>query len=47
MHGGKGSGAPKGNQNALQQGHYTSEEKGFRREMAELLRESRRLIEKY
>jgi hypothetical protein len=47
MHGGKGSGAPKGNQNALKHGHYTHEEKELRREMAELLRESRKLIEKF
>ena len=47
MHGGKGSGAPKGNQNALKHGHYTRKEKQFRRELAELLRESRELIEKY
>lgn len=47
MHGGKGSGAPKGNKNALKHGHYTREEKEFRREMRDLLHESRELIEKH
>lgn len=47
MHGGKGSGAPKGNQHALKHGHYTPEEKELRQEMADLLRESRKLIEKF
>ena len=46
MHGGQGSGAPKGNRNALKHGHYTREEKEFRLEMREILRESRELIEK-
>ncbi len=46
MHGGKGSGAPRGNRNALKHGHFTREEKQFRREMRELLQESRELLKK-
>ena len=42
MHGGaQGSGAPKGNQNALKHGAYTKEMLEMRREIAELVRSSR------
>lgn len=42
MHGGaKGSGAPKGNQNALKTGHYTRKAIAERREMSKLIREMR------
>ena len=46
MHGGaKGSGAPLGNQNALKHGLYTKETKEFDRQIKELLRESKELID--
>jgi uncharacterized protein YjcR len=39
MHGGaKGSGAPRGNQNALKHGLYTAESKEFREHVRELLK---------
>ena len=42
MHGGAaGSGAPKGNQNALKSGLYTREALAIRRELAQLMREAR------
>lgn len=45
MHGGaKGSGAPKGNRNALRHGVYTSEAIEWRRQINRLLRKSRALI---
>lgn len=45
MHGGaKGSGAPKGNQNALKHGAYTKEMLEMRRELAELMRASRETL---
>ena len=41
MHGGaRGSGAPKGNKNALKHGHYTVEAIAERRFVRELLREA-------
>src|SRR6476469_9498011 len=43
MHGGKSPGAPKGNKNALKDGHYTAEAAARRREVASLLRSMRRL----
>lgn len=46
MHGGRGSGAPKGNRNAVTYGDYTREAREFRLQMREILRESRELIEK-
>lgn len=47
MHGGaKGSGAPIGNGNALKHGMYTGEAKDRNREIRELLKESKELIEK-
>jgi uncharacterized protein YjcR len=45
MHGGApGSGAPKGNQNALKHGLYTREAIQQRKELRALLRDSRQLI---
>jgi uncharacterized protein YjcR len=45
MHGGApGSGAPRGNQNALKHGHYTRDAIAERRRMQELLRQSRKLL---
>lgn len=46
MHGGRSSGAPVGNRNALKTGFYTREERAFRQALRELLRSSRELIEK-
>ena len=47
MHGGaKGSGAPIGNGNALKHGMYTGRAKDLNREIRELLKESKKLIEK-
>ena len=47
MHGGaNGSGAPKGNQNALKHGVYTAEAKAMRRHVRALARQSKDLIEK-
>ncbi|MAS03690.1 MAG: hypothetical protein CL534_03205 [Ahrensia sp.] len=46
MHGGaKGSGAPKGNKNALKHGLYTRENLQFQKHIRRLLRDSRKLIE--
>ena len=45
MHGGaKGSGAPRGNQNALKSGLYTREALEERRRLREFLRQARGLI---
>lgn len=42
MHGGAaGTGAPKGNRNALKHGLYTREAIAMRRELAQLMREAR------
>jgi len=47
MHGGApGSGAPRGNQNALKHGLYTGKAVDERREVQELLRQSRMLLER-
>jgi uncharacterized protein YjcR len=47
MHGGApGSGAPRGNQNALKHGLYTREAFAERRQLSELVRQSRELIAK-
>jgi hypothetical protein len=47
MHGGApGSGAPRGNQNALKNWQYAGEALEGRRHLRELLRESRRLIQR-
>ena len=46
MHGGAvGSGAPKGNRNALKHGHYTAELRAFRRALRELVREAGEVLE--
>ena len=45
MHGGKGSGAPEGNRNAVKHGFHTREEREMRRQVRALIRESRKLIE--
>lgn len=46
MHGGApGSGAPKGNQNALKSGLYTKEAIEERRQLRNLMRDARKLIE--
>ena len=45
MHGGApGSGAPKGNQNALKHGQYTRAAIAERRSLQDLLRQSRKLL---
>jgi uncharacterized protein YjcR len=47
MHGGApGSGAPQGNQNALKHGRFTRQAFEQRRQLRELLRQSRALIQK-
>jgi hypothetical protein len=47
MHGGApGLGAPRGNQNALKHGLYTREAFAERRQVGELVRQSRELIAK-
>jgi hypothetical protein len=47
MHGGApGSGAPRGNTNALKHGHYTRDAIAERKSIQSLLRESRALIAK-
>jgi hypothetical protein len=47
MHGGaKGSGAPKGNKNALKDGLHTAEAIAWRKEIYELMRKSRHVIAK-
>jgi len=45
MHGGaKGSGAPKGNQNALKHGAYTKEELQRRAEIYNFIRKARKML---
>jgi glucans biosynthesis protein len=45
MHGGApGSGAPRGNKNAFKHGHYAHEAIAQRRQIQELLRQSRKLL---
>jgi hypothetical protein len=47
MHGGaQGSGAPRGNKNALKSGYYTREAKAKRKFIGMFLRDSRDLIQK-
>ncbi|QHO72501.1 hypothetical protein ACH79_07580 [Bradyrhizobium sp. CCBAU 051011] len=41
MHGGPSPGAPKGNQNALKHGRYSTQSIQLRREIASLIREMR------
>ena len=45
MHGGRGSGAPAGNRNALKHGAWTAEALAWRRRVRELLAEARELAE--
>jgi glucans biosynthesis protein len=46
MHGGaEGSGAPRGNKNALKHGRFTREAIERRRQLRDLLRQSRALIQ--
>ena len=48
MHGGaRGTGAPKGNQNALKHGMYTRESGVFHAQMRELLRTGREMLEDF
>ena len=48
MHGGaKGSGAPKGNKNALKNGLYTKEAIEERKELRRLIREANNLLEEF
>lgn len=44
MHGGKGSGAPKGNQNAFKHGHMTRDAKDFRNTIRTHIQESKKII---
>ena len=46
MHGGRGSGAPAGNRNALKHGAWSAEALAWRRRVRELLREARELAGK-
>ncbi len=41
LHGGKSTGAPKGNQNAFKHGRYTAEALVLRRALNKLMREAR------
>jgi hypothetical protein len=45
MHGGTSPGAPKGNRNAFKHGRYTAEAIRQRREVADLLRVMKALVE--
>lgn len=48
MHGGaRGSGAPKGNQNALKHGDYTREAREFRKHVRELLRSGKEMLDDF
>ena len=48
MHGGaEGSGAPKGNQNALKHGRYTKAAIEERRKLRQLIRDANKLLEKF
>jgi hypothetical protein len=44
MHGGKSTGAPKGNQNRLKHGRYTAKAVAMRRAVATLMHETRTLL---
>ena len=47
MHGGApGTGAPKGNKNALKHGFYTKEAIAERKQLSDLIRDSKELLEK-
>jgi uncharacterized protein YjcR len=45
MHGGLSTGAPKGNKNAHKHGFYSASAIAKRREVAELLRQCRRMMD--
>ena len=48
MHGGaKGSGAPRGNQNALKHGMYTRESLEFQKHIPTLLSDGKKTLEEY
>ena len=48
MHGGaKGSGAPKGNKNALKHGLYTAEAKAIYKHVRDLLRDGKRMVDDF
>lgn len=48
MHGGaKGSGAPKGNQNALKHGEYTREARAFRKHIRSLLKSGKEMLDEF
>lgn len=48
MHGGaEGSGAPKGNQNALKHGEHTREAREFRKHVRDLLRSGREMLDDF
>ena len=48
MHGGaKGSGAPKGNKNALKHGLYTAEAKALNTHVRDLLRDGKRMVDDF
>lgn len=48
MHGGaRGTGAPRGNRNALKHGMYTRESLEFRAHIRDLLRDGKKLIEEF
>ena len=48
MHGGaKGSGAPRGNRNALKHGGYRREERAFRKHIRELLRSGEEMLDDF
>jgi len=45
MHGGKSTGPPKGNQNALKHGFYTHDSIAHRRSVLQLIKDSQTLLE--
>ena len=46
MHGGTSPGAPEGNQNAFKHGRYTAEAIARRRELRDLIRQIRAVVER-
>jgi len=44
LHGGKSTGAPAGNRNALKTGEHTAEAKAFKKQIRELLRNSKNVL---
>jgi hypothetical protein len=45
MHGGKSTGAPKGNRNAWKHGAYSASEKALRRKLRQIVRDAREFID--